>query len=176
MRLAALLPLLAATSLVSACVSPASTKGLRTAEPVFAVEHFFAGCLRGEGRLRQIFADAQAVAVDSRGRTEPDGTVVLDQEIRRGARPPERRQWRLRPAGAGRWTGTLSDAAGPVAARVRGNELRLSFPLSRLLRMEQFLYLRPGGQIADNRATVRGLGVPVAALDEVISRKDCGNG
>jgi hypothetical protein len=36
--------------------------------------------------------------------------------------------------------------------------------------MDQTLVLRPGGQVADNVATVRWLGVPIARITETITR------
>lgn len=38
------------------------------------------------------------------------------------------------------------------------------------LHVEQFLYLRPGGPVAQNRMVVSKLGIPVAGLDETVTR------
>ena len=73
----------------------------------------------------------------------------------------------LRP---GRYAGTLSDASGPVTADVAGNRLHIAFPMKGGLRAQQWLYLSPNGQVAQNRMVVTKLGIPVASLDEVITR------
>ena len=74
--------------------------------------------------------------------------------------------------GPGRYRGTLTEASGPVTGEVVGNRLTLAFPMRGGLRVRQWLYLQPGGQVARNRLVVTKLGVPVASLDEVITRLD----
>ena len=77
---------------------------------------FFSGKTTGEGRLKKMFSSAQATHVTGRGRM--DGAVlVLDQTVTIAGEPTRERQWRLRAAGPGHWTGTLSDARGAVDAR-----------------------------------------------------------
>ena len=72
----------------------------------------------------------------------------------------------------GRYAASLTpDATGPVEARAEGNRFHIRYPMSGGLRMDQTLSLHAGGQVADNVATVRWLGlVPVARLVETITR------
>ena len=39
------------------------------------------------------------------------------------------------------------------------------------LHAQQWLYLQPGGQVARNRMVVTKFGVPVASLDETITKR-----
>lgn len=152
------------------CVAAGRLAREEAAAPVFDPARFFAGETRGEGVLSVAFSGARPVRVASRGVTAADGSIVLDQTVREGDRPARQRQWRLRPAGSGRWTGTLSDASGPVAGEVAGNRLHLRFRMTGGLDAEQWLYLRPGGREVLNRMVVRKLGVPVASLTETIRK------
>ena len=79
----------------------------------------------------------------------PDGGVRLRQRIMEGDKPPRTRTWVLTPAGAGRWTGTLTDATGPVAAEVRGNRLHIRYDGDGV-GIEQWLYLQPDGRTVQN--------------------------
>ena len=157
--------------MLAGCAPSSPVAPVRGVGPAFDPVAFFSGRTRGEGRLTVAFAGARPVRVESRGTAEADGGVVLDQSVREGDRPVRRRQWRLRPLGAGRWAGTLSDAGGPVTGEVTGHRLHLRFRLKSGLRAEQWLELQAGGRTALNRMVVTKWGVPVARLTETITRE-----
>ena len=161
---------LLASLALAACVSAPPDARLEAPAPAFDAVRFFDGRTRGEGELKTALSRARAVHVAGSGHVEADGTLVLDQSVAREGAKPERREWRIRPDGHGRYTGTLSDAAGTVTGETVGNRLHLAFPMKGGLRAEQWLYLQPDGQTAINRMTIRKFGVPVAALRETIRR------
>lgn len=168
MRLApiALAPLaLAATACAAPSAQPAPA-------PVFDPMTFFAGRLRGEATLSVLLRRDRPVAVESRGRVRPDGVLVLDQRIEEEGEPARTRRWLIRRTGPATYAGTLSDAAGPVSGRVRGNRLELRFAMRGGLRATQRLDLAPDGRSADNRLTVTKFGLPVARLRETIRKLD----
>ena len=68
------------------------------------------------------------------------------------------------------YTGTLSDAKGPISAKVSGNELNIRYKTKDGLDVEQWLFLQPGGETAVNHMVVRKLGVTVASLEETIRK------
>ena len=92
---------LIAAALLGSCGGAASELAAPT--PLFRAEQFFEGRTAGQGTLEIVFKDPQPIKVSGYGRTEPDGTLVLDQVVSRGNRAPERRQWRIRPDGPGRY-------------------------------------------------------------------------
>lgn len=140
------------------------------AAPRFSAQAFFAGRTHGDGVLKIVMQPRQRVVVDGSGRVEADGTLVLDQTVTRAGKPPERRQWRIREMVPGRYAGTLSDAAGPIAGEVTGNRLHLHFRMAAGLTADQWLDLSADGQSAANRMVVTKFGVAVARLDETIRR------
>ena len=154
------------------CQAEPSAPELAAASPVFQVEQFFGGRTRGEGSLKIMMRSAEAVRVESNGRVDNDGTLVLDQIVRRGARAPEKRQWRFRSGGPGKYVGTLSDAGGAVRGAVRGNMLHLSYPMKNGATAEQWLYLQPDGRSALNRMAITKFGMVVARLSETIRKVD----
>ena len=145
---------------------------LQAPRPTFDPAAFFAGRTVGEGTIDVVLKSPEPLRVQGSGRTEADSTLILDQVVRRGGRAPERRQWRFRKLGPSRYAGTLTDATGPVAADVQGNRLHLRYPMKGGLQAEQWIYLRPDGQSAVNRMTIRKLGMVVARIDETIRRVD----
>ena len=161
------------TALVSAgCQAESSAPELAASSPVFRAEQFFAGRTRGEGSLKIMMKGAEKVRVESNGWVDADGALILDQVIRRGARAPQKRQWRFRNAGPGRYAGTLSDAAGAVRGEVQGNRLYLTYPMKGGVQAEQWLYLQPDGRTALNRMALRKFGMVVARLEETIRKVD----
>ena len=78
---------------------------------------FFTGASHGEGRLREALKRERRVTTDSVGHAEKDGLLVLNQKMPIEGEPLRIRRWRLRQVGPTRYTGTLTDATGPVEAR-----------------------------------------------------------
>lgn len=154
---------------LAACTAPARHPERARPAPRFEALAFFAGASRGEGRLKVAFKAPVEIHVASTGRVE-DGTLVLDQRIVEGAKPPRTRRWRIREVAPGRYAGTLSDAAGPVAGVTEGNRLTLRFAMRGGLRATQYLYLQPGGRVALNGMAVTKWGIRIATLEERISR------
>ena len=153
----------------SGCVStarPAPTP----AGPVFDPVAFFAGRTEGRGILKVALHRRVTTLVEGRGRVDSAGTITLDQTVRRGNEAPTRRTWRLTRVGPDRYTGTLSDAAGPVTGDVRGGRLHLHFRMKGGLAADQWLVLEPSGTVARNVLLIAKLGVTVARLDETITR------
>lgn len=131
---------------------------------------FFAGKTTGEGRLKKMFSSAQATHVTGRGRME-GAVLVLDQTVTIAGEKSRERQWRLRSAGPGRWTGTLSDARGPISASAAGPVLTITYVSNDGLGIVQRVTLAPDGRSARNLMKVKKFGIAVATLDETISRE-----
>ena len=132
---------------------------------------FFKGHTHGEGDLHKLFGKAVHVSVDSIGRTGGEG-LILDQTIREGDKPPSLRRWTIRQIAPNRYTGTLTDAVGPVAAEVAGPRAVIRYTMRHGLKVEQQLAQQGDGQTVLNRLVVRKLGVRVATLSETIKRVD----
>ena len=163
---------LPALALLAGCVAAPPLASLESATPVFSPEHFFAGRTDGTGSLRIAFAGRNALRVEGHGRVEPDGTLVIDQRIEQDGKRPAIRQWRMRSDRPGHWTGTLTDADGPVSADAQGNCFHIRYRMkSGGLSVEQWLYLQPDARTVRNRMTLRKWGVPVAGLEETIVKR-----
>ena len=168
-RMAATLALLAG---LSGCVSAGRLPPARADAPALDALGFFAGQSRGEGTLKIALRRPRAVTVASVGRWGSDGGLILDQTVTLAGQPATQRQWQLRRDGPGAFAGSLSDAAGPVAGRFEGNRLHLRFTMKGGLRADQWLALQPGGKVLHNVMIVRKFGLPLARLEEVITRME----
>lgn len=141
--------------------------------PGFRPDLFFAGRTQGVGTVRIATSSRpRALTVKGVGRIQPDGSVVLDQDVTIDGKTTTRR-FALRRVSAIVWQGTLTDASGLVRATVTGNRLSLAYPMKRAgMRMTQTVTLQPDGRTALNRARVTLLGIGVAQIEETITRLD----
>jgi hypothetical protein len=164
--------ILAAPLLLAACVAAPRPQPPDAAAPAFPVLRFFEGRTEGRGKLELALGSRGSISVQSRGRIEPDGKLILRQVIEQSGKPAREREWRMWEVSPGRYAGTLTDASGPVKGEVSHNRLHLSFRMKGGLDAEQWLTLAPGGRSAHNVMVVRKFGLTVAAVDETIRKLD----
>jgi hypothetical protein len=164
-------PLLPLALLLTAFDFTPPHRNLASPTPVFHPEEFFIGKTEGKGIIKGPVGRRTALAVQSVGRIEQDGTLVLEQRVQREGSPPDRRTWRMRKTGANRYGGTISDAKGPVHIEIKGNCLHIRYTIAKgNLAADQYIYLQPGGRSAVNRMVVRKFGLSVASVEEVVRK------
>jgi len=132
---------------------------------------FFVGNSHGEGQLHQLLGKPRFVRVVSAGRPQPGGALLLTQRIAEEGKAPRTREWIMRPAGPGRYTGTLTDAVGLVEVTIAGPRAQVRYTMKKGLKVRQELALQPDGLTVLNRLEVFKLGVRVAWLDETIRKE-----
>jgi hypothetical protein len=132
---------------------------------------FFVGNSHGEGQLHQVLGKPRFVRVVSAGRTQPGGALLLTQRIAEEGKAPRTRKWLMRPTGPGRYTGTLTDAVGPVDLTVTGRRAQVRYTMKKGLKVKQELALQPDGLTILNRLEVYKLGIRVAWLNETIRKE-----
>lgn len=132
---------------------------------------FFAGRSHGEGSLDTLLDSPVQVRVDSIGRVRGK-TLILDQTIRQGDKPPRGRRWTMRPVAPNRLSGTLTDATGPVQVTTAGPRAYIRYTMKNGYQVEQQLALQSDRTTVLNRLDVMKFGLRVATLDETIRKID----
>lgn len=135
-----ILGLLAVLTL-SACVGTPQIEAPAPA-PHFDALTFFSGHTLGNGKLKKIFSGAETSEVHGTGRVE-GGTLVLDQLVKEGSKPTKHRTWRIREDSPDHYTGTLTDASGPITGEAQGNRLHLAFTVKVASRPSNGSFSRP---------------------------------
>jgi hypothetical protein len=156
--------------LIASCGAAPPSEPPGAAVRTFDVLRFFEGRSEGEGTLKIVLRSPQMISVKSRGRIEPDGALMLVQDIDQQGKAPRTRHWRMREVSPGRYSGELTDAVGPVEGQVTGNLFRVAYPMKGGFKAEQQLTLRPDGRTVDNVMQVKKLGVVIATLRETITK------
>ncbi|HYC94115.1 MAG TPA: DUF3833 family protein [Sphingomicrobium sp.] len=132
---------------------------------------FFTGATLGRGELRELLGKPKKTSTQSVGRVDKDGWLVLDQKVAVEGDPVRQRRWRLKQIAPGKYSGTLSDAKGPVKAEVRGQTVRIRYVMKGNIKVEQELTAAPGGRAVINRGTFRKFGMKVAIMKERIDKR-----
>jgi hypothetical protein len=132
---------------------------------------FFTGATRGHGELKELIGKGKRTETVSIGRVDKDGWLVLDQKVMVEGDPVRQRRWRLKQTAPGKYSGTLSDAKGPVEADVRGQTVRIRYVMKGNIKVEQELTPMPGGHAVINRGTFRKFGMKVAIMKERIDKR-----
>ena len=141
------------------------------AQAAFNPVDFFRGHTRGEGTLKIIFQSAKQIKVDSFGRGEKDGSLLLEQTIHEPGKPPRDRAWRLRQTGPNRFEGVLTEAAGPVRVDVTADSVRIRYKAKNNLDFDQVL-TPDGPRTVRNKMRVKRFGLVVAHFNEIIRKLD----
>lgn len=132
---------------------------------------FFTGSTHGRGVLNELLGKEKRTSAQSVGRVDKDGWLVLDQKVDVQGDPLRQRHWRLKQVAPGRFSGTLSDAKGPVEVAVAGQSMRIRYTMKNGIKVDQNLSALPGGKAVDNHTTFRKFGMKVATLVERIEKR-----
>ena len=131
---------------------------------------FFSGRTHGENVLKVVFKRPAKLAVDSVGRREGKDFVLIDT-VREEGKPVRERRWVMRPAGPNRYTGTLTDAVGPVEVTVSGKAATIRYTMHGGLKVDQRLELRDSRTLS-NRVVVKKFGMRFARVEGTIRKLD----
>ena len=104
------------------------------------------------------------------GHIRPDGSLDLVQKLERDGEPTRTRRWVIKEVADGRYSGTMSEATGPVNIEEVEGRYRFRFKMKGNLAVEQWLTPEPDRRSATNRLTVKKFGVKVGSSDGVIRK------
>ena len=98
------------------------------------------------------------------------GVLTLVQKVVEEGKSPYDRRWKMRQASPGRFTGSMTEAVGPVVAEEVGGKFRFRFKMKGNLVIEQWLTPLPGGKEAISKVSIRKYGMKVGSSDGTIRK------
>ena len=107
-----------------------------------------------------------------RGEIKPDGSLLLVQRVEDEGKPVHERRWHIREIEPGKFTGTMSEAKGPVTVEEVGGKYRFRFKMKGNVSVEQWIAPLPGGKTASTKVTIRKMGITVGQSEGTIRRLD----
>jgi len=163
---AAALTFLAPVALVVSAIPSDTAKARRMTEPM----RFFEGSTEMVSVVKVIMKKPYRSRTIGRGQILPDGTLALVQQVHDDGKPTQRRHWRIKQTDDDSFTGTMSEAIGPVHVEDVGDRFRFNFKMKGNLAVEQWVIPLADGVSARSKTTVRKLGVKVASSEGTIRK------
>ena len=133
---------------------------------------FFTGHTHAENVMKIAFHRATPLIVDSVGGKGDKGDFVLIDTIHEGDKPVRTRKWIMRQSAPGHFTGSLSDAVGPVDIDVSGNSALVQYTMKGGLKVRQQMDLVGDGRALANHVVVRKFGLKFATVEGKIRKLD----
>lgn len=133
---------------------------------------FFEGRTESVGMVKLAMKKPFRSRAIGRGEIRADGTLDLVQRVMDEGEQPRERRWRMRQVAPGRFSGTMSEAKGPVTVETVGDRFRFRFRMDGNIAIEQWLTPMPDGRSARSVVTVRKYGIRVGGSDAVIRKLD----
>lgn len=157
--------LLVLALMIAAALSTAPAKAIG-ADPL----RFFEGRTEMVSLVKVVMKKPFRTQTIGQGYISPDGTLSLVQQVKEEGRQPRQRRWRIRQIGPGRYSGTMSEAVGPVQVQELDGKFRFTFSMKGHLAIEQWVTPLPGGKSAQSKIIVRKLGMRVASSEGTIRK------
>jgi hypothetical protein len=133
---------------------------------------FFTGKTHADNIIKIALHGPHKLIVDSIGGRNKEGEFVLIDTVQEEGKPTRKRVWAMHPVGPDHFTGTLSDAIGPVDVAVSGNSATISYVMrDGHLKITQQLQLQPNGTLA-NHVMAKKFGLKFAEVDGTIRKVD----
>ena len=133
---------------------------------------FFTGKTHAENVMKVVLKRPVKLTVDSIGGKGDRGDFVLIETVREEGKPERTRKWIMRSDGSNRFTGTLTDATGPVSVVVGGDTATIRYTMKGGLKVEQRLTLQADGKTLANHVIAKRLGLKFARVDGSVRKLD----
>jgi hypothetical protein len=143
-----------------------------TAEPKLDMLAFFAGKTRAENVLKVVLKKPVKLIVDSIGGKGDRGDFVMIDTVHEGDKPVRQRKWSMRQTSPNHFTGSLTDATGPVEVAVDGDTATIRYTMKGGLKVAQELQLQADGKTLTNHVVAKKLGMKFARVDGIVRKLD----
>ena len=143
-----------------------------TAEPKLDMLAFFAGKTHADNVLKVVLKKPVPLIVDSIGGKGDRGDFVMIETVREGDKPVRQRKWIMRQAGPNHFTGSLTDAVGPVDVQIDGDTATIRYVMKGGLKIEQHLKLSADGRTLSNQVVAKKVGLKFARVEGIVRKVD----
>ena len=152
----------------------ASAFGPAAADPPAGLDMlaFFSGHTHADNVIKVALHGPHKLVVDSIGGRNKEGEFVLIDNVEEEGKAARKRTWVMRPDGPDHFTGSLSDASGPVDVTVAGTTATIRYTMEDGgLKIEQRLKLQANGTLS-NHVVAKKFGLKFAQVDGTIRKLD----
>lgn len=158
--------------MIAALLTLAIASAAPAADPKLDMLAFFNGHTHADNVIKIALHGPHKLIVDSIGGRNKEGQFVLIDTVQEEGKPARKRTWVMHPDGPNHFTGSLSDAIGPVDVTVSGDTATIRYTMKDgHLSVEQQLALQRDGNLA-NRVIAKKFGLKFAQVDGTIRKLD----
>ena len=158
--------------LAVAALAASTTAAAADPGPKLDMLDFFTGKTHADNVMRTALHRPHKLVVDSVGGHNKEGEFVLIDNVQEEGKPARKRVWAMRPAGANHFTGTLSDAVGPVDVTVNGDTATIRYIMKDgHIAIDQRLQLQSDGTLS-NHVMARKFGMKFGDVQGTIRKMD----
>jgi len=122
--------------------------------------------------MKVVLKKPVSLIVDSVGGKGDRGDFVLIDTVREGDKPVRQRKWIMRQAGPNHFTGTLTDATGPVDIQIDGDTAMIRYVMKGGLNIQQQLKLSADGKTLSNQVIAKKVGLKFARVEGTVRKVD----
>lgn len=141
--------------------------------PTLDMTAFFAGKTHADNVINMAFHGPHKLIVDSVGGHNKEGEFVLIDTVREEGKPVRTRTWVMHSDGPNHFTGSLSDAIGPVDVAVSGDAAEIRYLMKEgHVKIVQRIQLQGDGKSLSNHVVAKKFGLSVAHVDGTIRKAD----
>lgn len=140
--------------------------------PTLDMLGFFTGKTHADNVITIALHSPHKLVVDSVGGRNKAGEFILVDNVQEEGKPARKRTWAMHPVGPNHFTGSLSDAVGPVDVVVAGNIATIRYVMKDgNMKIEQRLALQANGTLL-NTVMARKFGLKFATVEGTIRKLD----
>ena len=133
---------------------------------------FWEGRTESTGIMKLIMKKPYKSRSIGRGKIRDDGSLDLVQRVEDEGKPAKERRWHIRQAGPGKFTGTMSEAVGPVTIEEVGGRYRFRFKMDGGVSVEQWITPSADGKSGTNKVVIKKYGMTVGRSDGSVRKVD----
>lgn len=133
---------------------------------------FFTGHTHADNVIKIALHGPHKLIVDSVGGRNKEGEFVLIDNVQEEGKPERKRTWVMHPDGPGHFTGSLSDAKGPVDVTVTDSTATIRYTMKDGgLKIDQQLALQRDGTLS-NHVIAKKFGLKFGEVTGTIRKLD----
>jgi hypothetical protein len=140
-------------------------------KPKLDMLSFFTGHTRAENVLRVFLKPATSLNVECVGKADGKQFIMVET-VHEGDKPQRQRKWQIQQVGPGHYSGTMTEAVGPVDVTVSGDTAQISYTMNGGLDVAQTMVLQPDGRTLLNHIAVHKFGMRFARVDGRVRKLD----
>jgi hypothetical protein len=158
---------------VAALLGAAAAASAAPDPPKLDMVAFFTRRTHADNIIKIALHSPHKLIVDSVGGHNKEGEFVLIDTVHEEGKPVRTRTWVMHPVGPDHFTGSLSDAVGPVDVVVRGDSATINYLMrDGRLKIAQQIQLQGDGKSLSNHVVAKKFGLTFAHVDGTIRKLD----